>query len=107
MTPVGWWGEVIRAVGGSEGGWLMEGVERVIGNGVDTYFWEEKWAGGARLRDLFPRLYRLSLDKEARVVSMGEWVEGRWEWRWRWRRTYWIVSLICLMICLMLLTGFP
>lgn len=82
-TPMGWWGEVVKVVRGVEGGWFMEGVERVIGNCVDTYFWEEKCVGGVCLKVLFPRLYRLSLDREARVESMGVWVEGRWEWRWR------------------------
>lgn len=41
-TPVGWWGEVVKAVSGEEGGWFEEGVVRVIGNGEDTLFWREK-----------------------------------------------------------------
>lgn len=42
--------------------------------------------GEASLGDLFPRLFRLSLDKDSKVSDNGEWRNGSWEWNWRWRR---------------------
>lgn len=47
---VGWWGEILKAVGGRRGldSW---GVE----NEKITFFWEEAWAGD--FLHNFPRLY--------------------------------------------------
>nr|GEV64012.1 RNA-directed DNA polymerase, eukaryota, reverse transcriptase zinc-binding domain protein [Tanacetum cinerariifolium] len=39
-----------------------------IGNGNDTRFWFDCWIGDIPLRDKFPRLFALELDKEASVV---------------------------------------
>lgn len=71
--PLGWWGGVIKAVGGGEEGWFDEGLERVVGNGENTLFWWHKWVGSECLKDRFNRLFRLSLDKEAKIFEMGEW----------------------------------
>ncbi|GJU06708.1 RNA-directed DNA polymerase, eukaryota [Tanacetum coccineum] len=39
-----------------------------IGNGNDTRFWFDCWIGDIPLRDKFPRLFALELDKEASVA---------------------------------------
>ena len=42
--------------------------------------------GGERLRDKFPRLYRLESDKGVSVMGRGNWVDGVWRWEWSWVR---------------------
>ena len=57
-----------------------------LGDGGDTLFWEDRWVGGIRLRERFPRLFQLDRHKEARVVDRGRWCEGVWRWEWDWVR---------------------
>ncbi|KAL8529093.1 hypothetical protein ACS0TY_006529 [Phlomoides rotata] len=57
-----------------------------MGDGSNTVFWRDNWAGGRALKERFKRLFLLSLDKEKSVREMGIWREGVWEWKWRWRR---------------------
>ncbi|GJU33638.1 reverse transcriptase domain, reverse transcriptase zinc-binding domain protein [Tanacetum coccineum] len=95
----------IRGVGGSIGGggvWRdiirvgeeLEGVGLefassfvgVVGNGSDIRFWADKWVGGVRLCDRFPRLYHLDSSKEGRVAEKGKWVDNVWSWEWVWVR---------------------
>ncbi|KAL8552555.1 hypothetical protein ACS0TY_001300 [Phlomoides rotata] len=61
-------------------------MEKVMGDGGNTSFWEEGWVGGQQLKSRFKRLFLLNLDKHASVREMGEWHEGEWRWKWRWRR---------------------
>ncbi|GKF86784.1 hypothetical protein Tco_0254611, partial [Tanacetum coccineum] len=47
----------------------------------------DRWVGGVRLCDRFPRLYHLDRRKEDLVVEKGKWVEVimfdiRDRWRW-------------------------
>ncbi|XP_071738863.1 uncharacterized protein [Rutidosis leptorrhynchoides] len=49
---------------------------KTVGDGTATSFWNEIWVGDRRLRDRFPRLFRLESSKEALqrclVVEHGE-----------------------------------
>lgn len=38
------------------------------------------------LETIYPRLYTLSLDKEANIASMGVWDGLEWRWCFQWRR---------------------
>nr|GEX31281.1 cytochrome P450 [Tanacetum cinerariifolium] len=40
-----------------------------IGNGEIAKFWPDKWLGGPSLSETFPRLYRLKVSKDVRVVN--------------------------------------
>ncbi|GJR05120.1 RNA-directed DNA polymerase, eukaryota [Tanacetum coccineum] len=40
-----------------------------IGNGSDTCFWYDSWLGDKPLKDLFPRLFALELNKEVSVAG--------------------------------------
>ena len=57
-----------------------------IGNGQRIKFWEDHWLGQATLRELFPRLYSVSIMKEWHSAEFGYWTEDRWEWKLQWRR---------------------
>lgn len=42
----------------------------------NTRFWHDAWIGVTPLREMLPRLYSSSEQREDLVVDMGEWVEG-------------------------------
>ncbi|KAG5621909.1 hypothetical protein H5410_007127 [Solanum commersonii] len=54
-----------------------------VGNGLKTYFWNEIWKGDDSLRNLFPNLYTLSLQRFATVAQ----VWGQQGWNLVFRRT--------------------
>ncbi|GJZ47895.1 putative RNA-directed DNA polymerase, eukaryota, reverse transcriptase zinc-binding domain protein [Tanacetum coccineum] len=60
--------------------------EGEVGNGRDIRFWIDKWVGGVKLCDRFPRLYHLDRRKEGMVADKGNWVDGAWCWKWEWVR---------------------
>lgn len=64
----------------------MSGLEKRVGNGSDTGFWDEFWVGERPLKVSFTRLYNLCLDRFSRVSEMGVWRDGEWAWVWNWRR---------------------
>lgn len=39
------------------------------------------------LKDLFPRIYNLSMDKDKEIENVGCWSEERWSWNFSWRRS--------------------
>ena len=55
--------------------------------------WEEeikcfcgKTFGQTIFKDVFPRLYSISLDQGKKVGEVGVWLDSDWQWRLRWRR---------------------
>ena len=53
------------------GDWLSEGVVRVIGDGLSTYFWHDPLCGPTILRVKFRRLYNLSIQVDGKVGELG------------------------------------
>lgn len=49
---------------------------RQLGNGSCVRFWADPWLGHRALKELFPRLYSISLQKNSTVLSMGCWVNS-------------------------------
>lgn len=82
----GWWRKIFGIVEGDEGRWFWEGLVRVLGNGMDTRFWEDVWTGDSPLKARFPRLFHLSTKQGAIVSDMGRWEQGEWRWEFIWRR---------------------
>lgn len=74
----GWWRDLCEY--GEFGQGLTEEFEKIIGNGVDTSFWEENWIGGTPMRLKFPSLYQLSTQKTAKVSGCGLWIDDCWAW---------------------------
>lgn len=82
-----WWKDLhASCFDASSGGWFEEGIQRRIGEGNDTQFWNEKWLGVDCLRDLFGRLFILSMQQNNKIKDMGKWYRGVWRWDFRWRR---------------------
>ncbi|KAK7268310.1 hypothetical protein RIF29_21007 [Crotalaria pallida] len=69
-----------------------------LGKGDDTLFWKDLWVGDKNLKNKFPKLFQVAVDKNSVVHSNGEWDGGicRWQVSWRslysWEQTY-LVSL--------------
>jgi hypothetical protein len=71
-------------------GWFAEGVERQVGNGVESFFWRDPWLGEAPLSVRYMRLFDLSLFKSSTVAEMRD---LGWEARgaaWTWRQQLWV-----------------
>jgi hypothetical protein len=82
-----WWKDIVELEECVEGrNWLVDSIDRKMGNGAYTRFWEDSWVGNARLCDSFPRLFSLSLQKGKLVSEVGEVVEGTVVWSLNWRR---------------------
>ncbi|GKB24534.1 hypothetical protein Tco_0863935 [Tanacetum coccineum] len=68
---------VIKSIHGKSGG--LGDIQGVgVGNGNDIRFWVDKWVGGVRLCDKFPRLYHLDSSKECKVAEKEKWVDNCW-----------------------------
>lgn len=80
-----WWKDVITISVGEQGGWMHENLERQMGDGNSTLFWKDSWIGEAALKDEFPRLFNVCLDKDITLGLKGSWVGSEWLWRWSWR----------------------
>ncbi|KAL8473220.1 hypothetical protein ACS0TY_030157 [Phlomoides rotata] len=64
-----WDGEILKAMGRNEE-WFFGGLEKEMGDGVSTFFWEDVGVGEVRLNDRFSRLFNLSVEKGCTVTSM-------------------------------------
>ncbi|GJW19101.1 RNA-directed DNA polymerase, eukaryota [Tanacetum coccineum] len=54
---------------------LLSLVKKKVGNGEATSFWNDVWLGDFPLKQTYPRLYFLELDKHVSVAS-----NDRWSW---------------------------
>ncbi|GJS46146.1 RNA-directed DNA polymerase, eukaryota [Tanacetum coccineum] len=67
---------------------LLSLVKKKVGNGEATSFWNDVWLGDSPLKQTYPRLYFLELDKHASVASKLRdnsltisFRSDRWTWR--------------------------
>ncbi|GKD34056.1 RNA-directed DNA polymerase, eukaryota [Tanacetum coccineum] len=59
---------------------------RKVADGASTSFWHDPWCGdGTSLKDKFPRLYALELNKDCNVKDRGLVVNEAWIGSWDWR----------------------
>ncbi|MCI43573.1 protein kinase, partial [Trifolium medium] len=64
---------------------FAKGIERRVGNGVETFFWSDPWLGGIPLSVRYRHLFDLSLNKSSTVAVMSDlgWGVGGAAWSWR------------------------
>ncbi|GJV98598.1 hypothetical protein Tco_1553850 [Tanacetum coccineum] len=62
------WTKVIKAIYGEDGNFNKD-VSGGLGNGVNTRFWVDNWYEGGVIKELFPRMFTLELNKNASVSS--------------------------------------
>jgi len=100
-----WWKDVMNLEGSEGVNWFKSEVVRKIGNGMGAYFWKDRWLAGGVLRDLFPRLYAISTQKNIMVAEL--WIGGGMEWNWefRWRRNLFVWESEILQNLTVLLEG--
>jgi hypothetical protein len=95
-----WWKNIValdKAVPGKI--WFLDSINRKIGNGLATSFWNTPWIGGVPLATYFPRLYSLSNQKENMVrnflVDNGE--TRTWSFSWRRNLFQWEVERVAML----------
>ena len=65
---------------------IERGMILSVGNGSSILFWHDRWVEAGVLKEKFPRLFSVSLQKQSYIYQMGEWAENSWVWRLYWRR---------------------
>ena len=93
-----WWRD-LKEVWSSEG-WgrnFEDAIKWMSGTRKEIVFWEDNWVGNGALKEVFPRLFSLSLSKESKVAEFGAWNNGQWAWTFAWRRSLfeWEKQLEC------------
>ena len=68
---------------------LHKGVGFIIGDGTCVRFWLDDWVGMGPLSELFPRIFRLVVNKESCVSDYFEVRSGCMVWEVPFRRTLW------------------
>lgn len=66
--------------------WFQLGLKRELGRGTRIKFWEDVWCSQNKLKDLFPRLYSISEDKDKVIEQLGSGLDENWVWSFNWRR---------------------
>ena len=65
---------------------IEEGMRVRVGNGKSILFWHDRWCEAGILKNVFPRLFSISLQQHWQVYHMGEWIGNSWAWKLDWRR---------------------
>jgi len=69
-----WWRDLSKACGeGGDEGWFQKEVWWKVGCGDKVRFWEDVWIGNSSLKNMFPRLFTLSLNQRQKVEEVGRW----------------------------------
>ena len=55
------------------GSWFPDNLRLIVGNGVSSHFWLDRWVGEVPLCVRFLHLFDLSENKMATVVEMFAW----------------------------------
>ena len=91
-----WWKDLIRVCGNViQGNWFDSRLQQCIRDGRCVKFWSDQWVADKALKDKFPRLYFISLNKESLVGDVAVWDGGRtsrctnWNLFWRRERFEW------------------
>jgi hypothetical protein len=102
-----WWRDICSIGINRDQNWFANGVVKKMGNGVHTNFWEDVWIGNMSLREQFPRLFSISVQQEASVVSVWNQDSG-WNLNWRRGLFVWELNLLNEMLVIInsaVLTG--
>lgn len=81
-----WWRDICNLYWGDNGNGMRKDFFRKLGSGNDTSFWHDIWACEESFKSKFPRLFRLSSQKNCKVSDMGSWGSLGWVWNLQWVR---------------------
>ncbi|GLU05147.1 hypothetical protein SLE2022_222630 [Rubroshorea leprosula] len=81
------WKDIVGVGSGSERllEMLVKGFKWKVGDGSCVKFWSDIWVGDKSLKNLFPRLFAMSTNREGLLQDMGLWGTDGWVWDCRWR----------------------
>ncbi|XP_052109895.1 uncharacterized protein LOC127741467 [Arachis duranensis] len=65
---------------------MINGLSMEVGDGRRTRFWEDVWLYCGPLKDRFPRLFSISMQKGCVIGVCGFWDGLDWVWNFQWRR---------------------
>lgn len=79
------WGDIASLIGeGSEiAGIIRDGFFIKVASGQTTAFWSDTWLGDTNLEKTFPRLYSLSIQKQAKVWELYDFSSLSWNLQFR------------------------
>ncbi|PNX87107.1 ribonuclease H, partial [Trifolium pratense] len=80
-----WWKDICSIGTNLNSDWFSQQAFKKIGNGMKTSFWTDKWVGEFSLREKFPRLFSISLQKNVSVADVWD-ASGIEIWTLVWRR---------------------
>ncbi|KAL4337786.1 hypothetical protein AHAS_Ahas12G0145000 [Arachis hypogaea] len=66
----------------------MKDFKMCVENGGKTKFWEDVWVGERCLKNKFPMLYSISLQKSKLISNCGFWDGLCWNWNLVCRRRF-------------------
>jgi hypothetical protein len=94
-----WWRTILNVrdgVGQAETGWMIDNINRQVGDGVSTLFWVDPWLEGKPFCKKFVRFYELAENKLETVADMfvGGWGVNKETWKWRRRLFAWEEKLL-------------
>jgi len=94
-----WWKEIVKireGIGVEGGSWFEVNISKRLGNGLNTYFWSDRWVGAVSLMERFRRLFDLSVHQDLTVGAVHAlgWGEDGEAWRWRRRLFAWEEDLV-------------
>jgi len=82
-----WWSDLLKICREGEGeGWFQKALVWKVRSSDSIRLWKDPWVNNNNLKDLYPRLYTLSLHQGMTVGETGFWGEGGWQWNLKWRR---------------------
>lgn len=86
-----WWRDLNKSrYFGDFEDWFKDGLRKLVGDGCETSFWRDTWAGQVTLATHFERLFQISNSKNHTIAEMGSWCNGNWSWNFSWRRTLFV-----------------
>lgn len=65
---------------------LLNSFKLQLGKGNIICFWEDHWLNQGILRDIYPRLYQLTAQRNHTISDVGFWDGVTWIWDLQWRR---------------------
>ena len=68
---------------------LQQGFQIRLGDGTQTNFWEDRWCDGRSLKEEFPRLFLISINKTAKVRDLLVELESE-SWKLEFRRNLFV-----------------
>lgn len=91
-----WWKDLVNLDKGGVDGWFNDEIDRSVGDGSTTSFWNVAWRGDTPFKVRYNRLFSISTQQEAMVEDMWEDnnSNGRWVFNWRRRLFVWEETLL-------------